>query len=113
MYPAGTCGAAVMSVSNERSRYGSYALLHTSGFNCIVSTAPGFFKGSTLVMSVRPDGTVQRLPLAKAYLKRSLSKAERDAVHDYLVGSLDQFGNDKISLVYAIEGTFSVAKRED
>ncbi len=76
----------------------------------MVSTAPGFFKGSALVMPVRPDGTVQRVPLAKAYLKRSLSKVERDAVHDYLVGALDQLGNDKISLTYAIEGAFSVAK---
>jgi hypothetical protein len=76
----------------------------------MVSTAPGLFKGSTLIMSVRPDGTVQRLPLAKAYLKRSLSKAERNEVHDYLVGSLDQLGNGNIGLVYAVEGTFSIAK---
>jgi hypothetical protein len=48
--------------------------------------------------------------LAKAYLKRSLSKIERDVAHDYLVGALDELGNDKISLGYAIEGAFSVAK---
>jgi hypothetical protein len=113
-----------MIVSNQHSRYGSYARLHTSGFDCTVSTAPGLFKGSTLVKSVRPDGIVQVVPVAKAYLKRSLSKAERDAVHDYLVGMLDQlgndelyiggvlnlFGNDQTRLINVIGSAFSVAK---
>lgn len=35
-----------MIVSNERPRFGSYALLQTNGFDCMVSTAPGFLKGS-------------------------------------------------------------------
>jgi hypothetical protein len=63
-----------MIVSNERPRFGSYALLQTNGFDCMVSTAPGFLKGSTLIMPAGPDGTAQRVPLAKAYLKRSLQK---------------------------------------
>jgi hypothetical protein len=62
-------------------------------------------------MAHKADGSVNRTPLAKAYLKRSLSRADRDKVHDYIVNSLDGLGvNGSFDLNAAIEGTFSVAK---
>jgi hypothetical protein len=93
-------------LSNERSRFGSVAMLHTTAFSCIVSTAPGLFKGSTLILSVGPEGAVGR-PVAKAYHKR-LSKTEREVVHDRIVSNLDACGDKP--LVYAVEGALSVAK---
>jgi hypothetical protein len=45
-------------------------------------------------------------PLQKCRATRSGG----DEVHDFLVQNLGQSGNDNISLVYAIEGTFAVAK---
>jgi hypothetical protein len=100
-----------MIVWNKRSWFGSYAVLHTSEFDCMVSTALGLFKATIIVTSLGPDGKVKGWPLAKAYLRKGLfSKVRRDAIHDYVVGILDQLGRDKINLYYAIEGAFSVAK---
>jgi len=99
-----------MVISNERSTFGKYAAVQTNAFGCMVSTAPGLFKGSTLVMALKPDGSVDRMPLGQAYLKRSLSRADRDGIHDYIVRMLDELGGTKVDLVAAIEGVFSVAK---
>jgi hypothetical protein len=99
-----------MIISNERSKYGKYATVQTETFGCVISTAPGLFKGSTLVMALKPDGSVDRMPLGKAYLKRSLSRADRDQFHDYIVHMLDELGGTKVDLSAAVEGTFSVAK---
>ncbi|SRR5712691_3846221 len=99
-----------MIMLNERSHFGSRAVVRTDAFNCMISTAPGLFKGSTLVMQLGSDGTVRRMPMGKAYLKRTLSKADREAVHDHIVDSLDRLGGENFSLVFAIEGAFSIAK---
>jgi hypothetical protein len=101
-----------MIVWNKRSWFGSYAALHTSAFDCMVSTAPslGLFRASILVMLLGPDGKTKGWPLAKAYLRRGFSKRKRDTAHDYIVGILDRLGDDKTDVAYALEGAFSVAK---
>jgi hypothetical protein len=77
----------------------------------MVSTAPGLFKGSILIMALKPDGSANRMPVAKAYLKHSLSRAERDKIHDYIVNGLNELGAEgSFDLNAAIEGTLSVEK---
>ena len=83
-----------MIVSNKRSRWGSYAELSTTGFNCFVSTVPGLFKGSTLIIPTSPAGAVRQTPVAKAYLDRKLTKTERERAHDYILAGLDQYATD-------------------
>jgi hypothetical protein len=59
-------------------------------------------------MPLGPDGKTQGRPLAKAYLRRGLSKSARDAAHDYIIGVLDQLGADNTNVCYALEGALSV-----
>jgi hypothetical protein len=100
-----------MIISNVQSPFGKVAKIQTDAFSCSVSTLQGWFKGSTAVMANKPDGSLNKFPVAKAYLKRSLSRADRDQIHDYIVNSLDELGVDgSFDLNAAIEGTFSVAK---
>jgi len=83
-----------MSVLNKRTRFGSYATIHTNLFDCIVSTVPGLLRSTILVVGLGPDGKPKGRPLAKAYLRRGfLSKGERDAVHDYIVNIIDRSGH--------------------
>jgi hypothetical protein len=103
-----------MITSDIRSRWGKVSTIEHDAFGCMISTAPGVFKGSILVMAFKPDGSVNRMPVAKAYLKRSLSRADRDNIHDHIVNDLDTWGvaNIGMSLRQAIEHTFSMAKAE-
>jgi hypothetical protein len=82
-----------MTVLHKRTWFGSYATIHTTLFNCMVSTAPGLVRTTILVITLGPGDKPKRWPLAKAYLRRGfLSKKERDAVHDYIVNFIDQSG---------------------
>lgn len=117
-----------MIVYNNRTRIGSYASIETNSFNCFVSTARGIFRGTTIVMMRNPDGTAKYPPIAKAYLRPLMTKEGRDRVHDYIVFMLNEGGDrpheststlasmvapvsdERVRLVYTIEGTFEVAK---
>jgi hypothetical protein len=100
-----------MITSDVRSRWGKVTTIEHHAFGCMVSTAPGLFKGSILIMALKPDGSANRMPVAKAYLKHSLSRAERDKIHDYIVNGLNELGAEgSFDLNAAIEGTFSVEK---
>jgi hypothetical protein len=101
-------------ISNLRSSYGKVATIKTDAFGCMVSTAPGLFRGSILVMALNPDGSAKRMPVAKAYLKRSLSREDRDNIHDHIVNDLETWGiaNIGMTLGQAIEHAFSMAKAE-
>jgi hypothetical protein len=100
-----------MIMSNVRSGVGKVATIQNDAFRCSVSTLPGLFKGSIAVMGRKPDGSLNKIPVAKAYFKRRVSRADRDMIHDYIVNSLDQLGADgRFDLNAAIEGAFSVAK---
>jgi hypothetical protein len=112
-------------VYNNRTHIGSYAHLDTKSFNCFVSTARGIFRGTTIVMTRKPDGTAKLPPIAKAYLKPLMTRSGRDRVHDYILSVLDYVGDhphDNAStlfepvtdqrqlLIYATESTFDGAK---
>src|SRR5262245_52302141 len=100
-----------MTVVNKRSWwFGNYTTLRTNVFACVVSTAPGLFRPTVLIMAVGPNGEPKGWPLAKAYLPRLyFSKTARTIVHDYLVYVLDNSGEDKTrSIGYTLEGVFSV-----
>jgi hypothetical protein len=112
-----------MIVYNDRTTSGSYASIETKSFNCFVSTARGIFRGTTIVMTLSPDGTAKLPPIAKAYLRPLMTKEGRDGVHDYVVFILDQIGDnpddavssytpitDERRLTYSIEGAFEAAK---
>src|SRR5262249_62060442 len=97
-----------MTVLNKRTWFGSYATVHTTLFNCMVSTAPGLLRTTTLVTALGPGDKPKGWPLAKAYLRRGfLSKRQRDAVHDYIVNLIDQAAKQNgkgTNIGYALEG---------
>jgi len=102
-----------MTVVDTRSSwFRNYTTIRTNAFACIVSTAPGLFRPSVLILPVGPDGEQKGWPLAKAYLPRLyFSKKARNIVHDYIVNVLDNSGQDKTkSIGYTLEGVFWVAK---
>jgi hypothetical protein len=72
-------------------------------------------------MRADANGEIVKWPLvAKARLRRGMTKEQRDAVHDHIAKILDGLGENEtddflggkqpISLANALEGTFSTAK---
>jgi hypothetical protein len=112
-----------VTVSITRTHAGSYTVIGTKSFTCGVSSLPGLFGGTLAVMRANAEGEIVKWPLvAKARLRRGMTKEQRDAVHDDIAKGLDELGTQEIedflgrkqpiSLPNAIEGTFSVAKAQ-
>ena len=81
----------------------------TDEFTCVVSTAKeGLFKGlSTMVADVQAEGG---RPCAKIVYARSTRKSDRLQYHEFLVGVLDDAGEQGFSLREAIDGVITELK---
>ena len=107
-----------MIVEETRTAVGYYTVLQTKSFACGVSTLPGILGGSMAVMQANPDGTIKKWPpVAKAFFRFGSNREERDNIHRYVVGLLDQIGDapnevegGRLMLTAALEGVFTVAK---
>ena len=109
-----------MIVEETRTVVGYYTVLETKSFACGVSTLPGILGGSMAVMQANPDGTIKKWPpIAKAYFHFWSNRKKRDYIHRYVVKLLEQIGDappdpdiegGRLTLKYALEGVFTVAK---
>jgi len=104
-----------VTLSTTRTQAGSYTVIRTKSFICGISSLRGLFGGTLGVMRANASGEIVKWPLvAKARLRRGLTKEQRDAIHDHIAKGLDDLGGKEVvglhRLANAIEATFSVAK---
>lgn len=105
-----------MIASNKRTSAGSVGVLRTNSYVCCVSTLPGFFRGTIAIFKANANGEIVKWPpVGKAYLGRGTTRQQRNEIHDYVLGLLDDVGDNgagQTSLGSAMEGVFQVAKAQ-
>jgi len=109
-----------VTLSTTRTSAGSYTVIQTKSFICGISSLPGLFGGTLAVMRANAHGEIVKWPLiAKARLRRGLTREQRDAIHDRVAKGLSELGEKEIfdlslqlpnSLPNALEAILSVTK---